>query len=210
MNDDSTQDFHPGTSRTASIVALILGLLVFIPVAPQVVAIAIGLFAVVRRRLPGERVSLAWIGLLIASLALAGWLYLFFVVRAARVTTAVTATPTWAPVATTPTEYEAMERVGVWVDAMHRVQVAAGRYHRDYKRWPQSLDDLRGKSLPPKFELPEGLTFLRVAADETDLSCPLVESDPSNWNEDGEQVSPPVRLIIPLQGDISEVVVAPE
>jgi len=56
--------------RTAALLALIFGLLVIVPFVTQVMALIFGAVALGRRRLPNERVAGAWIGVMLAIVAL--------------------------------------------------------------------------------------------------------------------------------------------
>ena len=49
--------------RPASKVAFVFGVLLFIPFVTQVVSLCAGAIAVLRPRLPDERVAIAWIGI---------------------------------------------------------------------------------------------------------------------------------------------------
>jgi hypothetical protein len=181
------------------VVALVCGLLVFVPVATQVVAILAGLYAILRPRKAGERVRLAWIGLVLGSAMLCVWIPL--------INWFVSAVSTSRPFAW-PSPRVALED-DAWADAaalrteMERIHAAAVAYHRDYQRWPEGVDELVGKSLPASFVPSAELTYRPVPQSQS-LSHKwiLIVSKPVPYDSDGEPLAVEHRFVLTLGGKI--------
>ena len=185
--------------RAASIVALVCGLLFFIPFVTQGLALIFGAFAVFRKRLPKERVAAAWVGIILAVLTLLGWVYAITNLPAIR---------TWGP-AFGPTWNEAGSVDNAWLqpsewsDTMERVYRATATYHRDYHEWPASIEDLKGRSLPTGFTLPDELRYRPAPADsQSDPQWILMVSAETLFNLEADELHTRHRVILRLSGKI--------
>jgi hypothetical protein len=194
------------TVRAASIVALVCGLLFFIPFVTQGLALIFGAFAVFRKRRPDERVAAAWVGIILAVLALFGWVY---------VRTLISSMPAWGPAfgpawnQTGPGDNEWLQP-SEWSDTMERVHRATATYQRNYGEWPGSLEDLKGRSLPTGFTLPKELRYRPVPAEHgDDLQWILMVSAETMYNLEVDELNTPQRVILLLSGKI-EVLPADE
>lgn len=192
---------EPAT-RPASIVALVCGLLFFIPIATQVAALGFGLIAVLRRRRKRERVAAAWVGIVVAALALSGWILLFQtafnqVAGPRRV---------WTPPPMSPIPADAANRPAVLRDQMERVFVAAKAYRRDYAEWPPDVASLVGRSLPNAFDFADELRYRPVPEEvASSFSWGLIVSDPLEFDLNGAQLRSPRRLVLWLDGEIEQL-----
>ena len=192
-------------TRAASTVAFVSGLLFFIPFVTQVLAICAGVYAIARPRRPNERVILAWIGIVIALVALPGWLY----VGNLFVTAARTATFTMGP-SYRPIQQESWEMTSGLVEQMKRIHRGASAYRRDFGKWPPDVDVLVGQSLPRGFKMPRGLTYRPVPpSEQQSYSWVLIVSDEVRAGPDGELLGQPHRLVCRLGGKV-ELLPAPQ
>ncbi len=186
-------------TRAASVVALVFGLLVFVPLLTQVVAIVAGLYAILRPRKARERVRLAWIGLVLGCTMLCVWILLINWFMSAVST---------GPRFTWPPPRVALE-ADAWADTaalrteMERIYDAAAAYHRDYQRWPEGVDELIGKSLPASFVPSADLTY-RPVPESQSLSHKwiLIVSKPVQYDSDGAPLAAPHRFVLTLGGKI--------
>jgi len=184
--------------RPVSVASLVCGLLMCIPIAPQVLAVGFGVFALFRKRRPNERVAAAIAGLILGLVVLTGWLTVFayapsfspavWVGGMGRRPYQESRSPEWT-------------KARQWATAIQRVHSACLAYHRDFKRWPGSIDDLTGHSLPKSFTLPAGLTYRPVPEDwAASMDWILVVSEDTMCNPAGEKLATPHRVILRISG----------
>jgi len=186
-------------TRTASIVAFIFSLLFFVPFITQLVALVIGLFAIFRPRQDNERVTLAWVGLVISMLAAFAWGLMFSLLIPSMQTRITWTVP---PYATMP-EDEDWQQTADLADTMERIYRAASAHHRDFGNWPDDVETLVGQSLPRGFKMPKILTYRRVPADQVGaFDWILIISEPLRYNRDGELLGLPHRLILRTNGKV--------
>ncbi|UCG17468.1 MAG: DUF4190 domain-containing protein [Phycisphaerales bacterium] len=135
-----------------AVAALILGMLFFVPVVTQVLAITLGIIALLRR--PGDRPGrggsrTAWAGLLLGCVFLAGWSWLLILV-VSTVTRGFAARPggvvgvgygrAYRPV--DAASEAAMEESIAARACLEALFSAARAYHLDYRAWPENVDVL--------------------------------------------------------------------
>jgi hypothetical protein len=179
-------------------VAFVFGLLFFVPLATQVIALASGAIAVLRPRKPNERVLIAWIGIIISGLALLGW----FVFGRTLLGSARTAAFWGAPVYT-PGDDDARYRVGELAEWVDRIYAAAAADHRDFDRWPLRIEDLAGRLLPRDFTMPEGLTYRRPpTSQQRSTAWVLIVSGDVHYDLNGQDLDQPHRLMGRLGGKV--------
>ena len=144
--------------RAATIVAFVCGLVCFVPIITQVVAIIAAMIALGRRRRVNERVALAWIGLILGVVGLLVWITLLSIIMAAQTTTTTTTGGgfVWPG---PPFEEDVCGKLLDWDVQAKQVYTAARAYKTDYNRWPASLDVLVGDTLPLGFKLAYGLQY---------------------------------------------------
>lgn len=187
------------TVRPASIVALVAGLLLCIPIIPQVVALISGATALLRSPRPGERRGAAVVGLMLGLLGLGGWV----VVGVTGVGPPAWITAWRTGVAARQPAVSALD-VGNYSGAMERVLLAATSYRRDFGRWPQSVADLAGSYLPADYRLPVGVCFVPpdpgVQADDR----VLLISEPIKQDFTGVPFERPKRVVALLNGKVEE------
>jgi hypothetical protein len=193
-------------TRGLSVATLVLGLLVMIPFATQGLALVLGCVAVLRRRQPGERVLIAWVGIILAIAALVGWIMLTATILIAApgpgMGPAFTGASSWAGPGGLLDTFALVERG-------KRVQTATHGFQRDFQQWPGSLADLTGLYLPAEFRWPDALTYLPPPNDrEPGPNWIIVHSKQVAHDLDGEVVSGPAVLVVPLDGEPE--VVSPE
>lgn len=189
--------------RPASIVCLVCGLVFFVPFVTQAVGLVAGGIAVFRRRLTNERVAAAWVGITLCAGGLIGWtagitalLSLkgaggFAGARMARM-----------PTSTAFGGNEWMEPSD-WETELERVYDASSAYRKDFGRWPASIDDLRGHSLPQGFELSKKLTYHPVPEDEMhNFKRLLIVSEVTRFDQEATELPVPHRMILRLGGTI--------
>ena len=179
--------------------AFVGGLLFCVPMVTQLVGICAALFALLRRRLPNERVALAWVGLILSIAALSAWV--FFTLYAMNVST----TASFFAAAPRPARIDAdgWERTGELIDEMERIHRAATAYYRDYKRWPDGVEPLAGRSLPRRFTMSPRITYRPVPPTETfSTDWALIVSEPVLYDTDGEPLKEPHRLVLRLNGKV--------
>lgn len=189
------------TTRAAANVAFVLALLFFLPFIPQLIAIGVGLYAVARKRLPNERVTLAWLAIVLSALVFPCWLLLISTVTS-LVSTARTRIFTAPPYAQAPLDESWMVTSDL-SEQMERVFNAASSYRRDFGKWPSSVDILVGKNLPRGFRLSPRLTYRPVPPSETrSFTWVLLVSDEVHYDLSGEQFETAHRLVLRLNGRV--------
>ncbi len=189
------------TTRAAANVAFVLALLFFIPFVSQVVAIGVGLYAVARKRIPNERVTLAWLAIVLSALVFPCWLLLISTVTS-FVSTARTRIFTAPPYAQAPLDERWMVTSDL-SDEMESVFNAASAYRRDFGKWPSSVDILVGKNLPSGFRLSRRLTYRPVPPSETrSFTWVLLVSDELQYYAFGERFETLHRLVLRLNGRV--------
>ncbi|MFQ5414917.1 MAG: DUF4190 domain-containing protein [Phycisphaerae bacterium] len=173
--------------------------MVFIPFITQVPALVFGLVAVLRRRQPNERIAIAWVGIALASVALALWIVgLVFLVGATS-----GPTPLWVPTTARVTNTDTAEATQQLATAMERVFHAAKLYDRDFRHWPASVDAMAGLNLPSAYALPPGIHYRPVPPDQqASTTWILMVSDAVAYDREGRNLQTPHRLIIRLSGDL--------
>ena len=192
----------PSTELTspspAAIVAFVFGLLFFIPFVTQIIAVVAGSYALSTRK-TGQRLVLAWIGVVLAALALVGWIAVF---RSATTSVRTSFTMSGAPYAS-PGEPEAWQRTETMTAMVERIQRAATAYHRDFGEWPASLEALAGHGLPQGFRIPEDITYRAVPrTGGNHLDWLLVVSDEVSVDKQGNRLPEPHRLVARLDGGV--------
>lgn len=190
------------STRAASIIALICGLVFFVPFITQVLAIVFASVAIFRRRLPNERVAVAWVGMALAAVTFVGWFAVFRTVasRAASTAGPWVAAPAWnQPGSTTPEDF----KPGEWSGIMKTTHDAVSDYYRDFRKWPPDLKTLVGRYLRQDFQLPGELIYRPLPDVETDdQSFVLMVSDETLYDLDNKRLDTPQRLILRLSGKI--------
>jgi hypothetical protein len=185
-------------TRAAPVVSFICGLLFCIPFVPQLVGLGVAVFALLRRRRPEERVGLAWAGLVLCLVAVGVWALVVGVARTRMLATGPVVLPPPAPTYTDDV-WEASELA----DQMTRIHQAASAYHRDYNKWPPDIVPLRGRALPAGFRMSPRLTYRPVPPGEAfSMDWVLIVSEPLKFDQDGEPLDQPHRLLLRLNGRI--------
>ncbi|MGD2109091.1 MAG: hypothetical protein PVI86_06840 [Phycisphaerae bacterium] len=186
-------------TRAASNVAFVLALLFFIPFVTQVAALAVGVYAVARKRLPNERVTLAWLSIVLSALVLPCWLVLFSTVTSFVSSARMFTAPPYAQ----PTPDEDWLVTGDLARQAERVFQAASAYYRDFGKWPDDLGVLVGRTLPRGFTLSPRLTYRPVPpSEDASTTWVLVVSDDLEHDLDGNRLADPRRLVVRLNGVI--------
>lgn len=189
----------PSVTRAAQVVAFMGGLLFCIPFVPQVLGICAALFALMRPRLRNERVGLAWAGLVLSAVALPLWAF----VAVSAVNRATTARALFPIPARVRSGGEAMGKTAALTGEMERIHRAATAYFRDYKRWPDDVEVLVGRSLPRTFTMSDELTYRPVPEKQAfSTEWVLIVSEVVLYDADGEQLEGPHRLVLRLNGKI--------
>ena len=200
----------PSQVRSASIVCLVCGLVFFVPFVTQAAGLVAGGIAIFRRRLNNERVAAAWVGIILCVLGLIGWtagITSFLSFRGAGGFAGAGRFP--GPMAM-PYEENEWGKTADWKTELERVYDAASAYRRDFGRWPGSIDDLGGHSLPKSFELSKKLTYYPVPEDETrNFDRLLIVSELTLFDQEANELDHPHRLILRLGGTV-EVLPAEE
>ncbi len=172
-----------------------------VPFLTQVFGVCFGLFALLRRRLPDERVGLAWVGLLFSIIAIFGWT-IVLTLYAIRTPVTTTTIRTWPPPPPVPVLDDLMETSDL-SDQMRRIHGAATAHHRDYRKWPDRVEPLVGRALPHGYTMSSKLTYRPVpASEEFSNTWVLIVSDPVDYSEEGEKLDRPHCLVLRLSGKI--------
>jgi hypothetical protein len=196
----------PSVTRAAPIIAFIAGLLFFLPFVTQVIGICAALFALLRPRLAHERVALAWIGLVLCAIALPVWV--LFAVAAVNLAATGTSFSVTTGTATTtsgwpPPDVPGWGHTTALIDEMKSIHRAATAYHRDYRKWPDGVESLVGRTLPRGFKMSPDLKYRPVPASETfSTKWVLIVSGPVHYEPDGEPLGEPHRLVLRLNGKV--------
>jgi hypothetical protein len=181
-------------------VAFVFGLLFFVPFVTQVVGLSVGSYALLRRREPGERVALAWVGTVLALVALPCWFLIFSALGAAVMSRV---TPGGGP-AVSPAALDddlAAALTGQLANEMERVYHAAAAYYRDFRKWPDDVSVLIGRSLPAGFTLSGQLEYRPVPRSQRrSYTWILIVSDERRYGLDGQRLAIPHRLTLRLSG----------
>jgi len=186
-------------TRAASNAAFVLSLLFFIPFVPQVLAIGFGLFAVSRKRLPNERVTLAWLAIVLSGLIFPCWIVLITSVTSFLSTLGTFTAPPYAQ-SVLDGNWTAASKL---TEEMERVHAAASAHRRDFAAWPRNLDTLIGSNLPHGFKLSHRLTFRPVPPSQVkSTTWVLLVSDELNHDIEGNQLGQPHRLVLRLNGRV--------
>lgn len=196
----STAGHTPTTTvRAASIVCLVCGLLFFVPFVAQAVGLAVGAIAVFRRRAENERIAAAWVGITLCLLALVGWTAgLASLTRIRKAGIFTMPTPVYDS-SDQPEWHKPMD----WATELERLHQAASAYRRDFDRWPSSVADLRGHSLPQSYQLPDDLTYHPVPEGEADrFDRLLVVSEGTYYDREAVRLVNPHRMVLRLSGRI--------
>lgn len=209
----------PSRADGLAIASLIFGLLFCVPVVAQVLAIAFGLGALLRRRPEGRRhTSLAWVGLVLGVIVLFAWVYF---VRAAWMG-AVSSTGTgyvglgYSPYGTTNTDDAAFDEIQTMTSVLGVLDNAIKAYRRDFGAWPANLDVLSPVYLSAELAAAaqekalsghENRITLRTDVDP--LHDPpdrvVAHSAPVHVNSAGEKLAKPHRWVLRLNGETSFV-----
>lgn len=189
------------TVSSTATAALVCGLLFFIPGITQLLAIGLGLFAIAKRR-DNQRVAAAWVGLLMGLVTLAGWVLMF-----SFATSLTPGVMRWAvPPPTTPTDDTAGERVAKLAGELERLGVKITAYRRDYRKWPPAMEALVGRYLPDAYVLPKEILFRPpVNPENTPGDWVVAYSVELLYDQDGERLSSPHRLVLRLSGRVDLV-----
>ena len=190
--------------RAAPIIAFVGGLLFFIPFLTQVVGIVMALFAILRPRRPGERVGLAWVGLLMSVAAVLIWTAVagHVIQSAGRATVTIGGTGVVGIAGNQASDEASVETFDLR-EAMRSVHLAANAFHRDFDRWPSSPDELAGKSLPSGFRMSPSLIYRPVPSDASlNEDWILIFSLPLDFDAEGDPLTTPHRLVIRLSGKV--------
>ncbi len=189
-------------TKPAAVASLVCSLVVCIPFVTQALALGFGIFALVRKRKENERVTAAWIGIVLGTLALIGWGGVFLLIPQG---------PAWATgVWTTPPnpsgnnfEWLTVEK---WGEQMKQIAQAIKMHRRDYGDWPDSLDEMRGNYLRRSFELQDGLTFRPVPKDnEHGGKWILVYSEPTRFDTSATELSKDHHVVLRLSGLVETI-----
>jgi hypothetical protein len=190
--------------RAASIVCLVCGLVFFVPFVTQAVGMVAGAIAILRRRLTNERVAAAWVGITLCALGLIGWTAAISALRSMK-GTGLFSMPTAMPAVDNE-----WSKPGDWKTELETVYRAASAYHRDFNRWPASIDDLGGHSLRKGYPLLKELTFHPVPeAEALNFDRLMIVSDVTQYDQDANDLLRPHRMVLRLGGTI-EVLPAEE
>ncbi|MFQ5462835.1 MAG: DUF4190 domain-containing protein, partial [Phycisphaerae bacterium] len=198
-------DSDPVGRATASVVALVAGLMFFVPLVAQAIGIVAGAYALTRPRDSGARKGLAAVGLALSLAALVGWVLVFGtnfgVFSGSSATVRVPSKPISAAVGFTKMEEAESLDPSVWRDVTGKVQQATVAYRRDYGRWPASVEEMRGQSLSLTFALPDTIRYRPVPARHADNpNWILLVSEPTLWDFDGAALARSHRLIQQING----------
>ncbi|HNQ21657.1 MAG TPA: DUF4190 domain-containing protein [Phycisphaerae bacterium] len=191
------------TTRAASVVALVLGLILCIPFVTQSAALVVGFVAILRPRRERERVTAAWVGIGLALVGLVGWgvAWTVGVTTSARMG-AMGTFPAFppAPGSVPNPDLHALE------ERLERLHRAALAYHRDFQRWPPDVDSLTATYLPAGSRLEPDITY---------RPPPAESATPSDWilaysarvtaDASGNPLSTPHRLALRISGGIDLV-----
>jgi len=192
--------------RPASIVCLVCGLVFFVPFVTQAVGLVAGGIAVFRRRLTNERVAAAWVGIILCVGGLIGWTAgITWFLSNQRSGVFAGAGAFTVPATMSDQANEWMEPSD-WETELERVYDAASAYRKDFGRWPASIDDLRGHSLPRGFELSQQLTYHPVPEDEMhNFKRLLIVSEVTRFDQEATELPVPHRMILRLGGTIESL-----
>jgi hypothetical protein len=186
--------------RASSVVSFVAGLLLCVPLIPQGVGICAAVVALARRRLPKERVGLAWAGLLLSLAGMTVWMIVLVTLPGRTGTVGPVAPPLAGPTTPPPDTWEHTSEL---IGQMNRVHQAANTYYRDYKRWPDGIEPMVGRSLPPSFKVSSRLTYRPVPpTEQLSMDRVLMVSDTVSFDEDGQPLDGPHRLILRLSGKV--------
>jgi hypothetical protein len=210
----------PSTADGLAIASLVFGLLFFVPVLTQVLAIAFGLGALLRRRLEGRRrAGLAWVGLLLGLFLLFGWIYVF--VRAAWAGSVTPAGVGYASLgysryAAVDADEAALDELQAMTSVLGALYPAIEAYRRDFGAWPASLE-----VLTPVYLSAATAEAARKKALSGDESCITLQADvdpardppdrviaysaPVHVDDAGERLAKPHRWVLRLNGTTSFV-----
>lgn len=136
------------------VASLILGMVFFVPVVTQVLAIALGAAALLRRPTAQSgrgRSTAAWAGLILGVFFLLIWVYLGL--RLITLSRTVVTMPMTSYMATPYTgaadgEVDLQVESQAMYTALDQVSAAIRRYRNDYRHWPHRTEDLASMYLP--------------------------------------------------------------
>jgi len=211
----------PSQPDGLGVASLILGMVFFIPVLTQVLAIALGAASLLRRLAAHPRraqSTAAWVGVVLGVFFLLVWAYLGMRLIALRRTVVPMPMP---PYIATPytsaagvdidlqAESQAMHR------ALDRVSVAIRRYRNDYRHWPHRTEDLASLYLPDSVAVllvPRGAQAVpqlwMVSGLDPDADPPdriVAYSVQVQYDLEGKTLSAPHRWVLRLDGRIELV-----
>ncbi len=211
----------PSQPDGLGVASLILGMVFFIPVLTQVLAIALGAASLLRRLAAHPRraqSTAAWVGVVLGVFFLLVWAYLGMRLIALRRTVVTMPMP---PYIATPytsaagvdidlqAESQAMHR------ALDRVSVAIRRYRNDYRHWPHRTEDLASLYLPDSVAVllvPRGAQAVpqlwMVSGLDPDADPPdriVAYSVQVQYDLEGKTLSAPHRWVLRLDGRIELV-----
>lgn len=142
--------------------------------------------------------AFAVIGLFLGGFAVVGWVLL--INRSMSAMTARTAGWTF-PAPAADADYAAAERVRMLADEMDLIQRAVVAFHRDFRRYPDKLAQIRGPYLADDFTPSNGLTLhFPGKRDTVTQDWPLVISNEVKFDRDGAELKPPRRMMIRVSG----------
>ncbi len=200
------------------VASLILGMVFFVPVLTQVLAIALGAAALLRRPSAHplrERSTAAWVGLILGVFFLLVWVYLGLrLITLSQTVITMPMTPYIAMpyTGTTGGDLDLQVQSQALHGALDQVSAAVRRYRNDYRRWPRRTEDLASLYLPDSVgELlapkgPKSAPQLWMAPGvDPDADPPdriVAYSVQVHYDLEGERLSAPHRWVLRLDGRI--------
>lgn len=187
-----------------AIPALVCGLLPFVPIVTQFLAIVFGITSIVRGRKGDRRTGAAWAGVFLGLAAGSLWALVLTTLYAnysAGRRAYMPPAPPWAltgPMA----EGEELKALSL-SEKLTVLRGAAKRYRRDFGHYPASLDLLLGHSLPADYEIGEDICYIPVPeGEETDPRRIVIVSGVVLYNRQQERLRHPHRVVCRLDGTV--------
>lgn len=185
----------PPHMKPVARLAMVCGLLFFIPFVPQIIAIIAGMVALARKPDVNERRGAAWFGLISGIVFLFAWMVLsVFGISAIAMNPA-----RWAATSQPSDNMDEAERVGFLFDELERLHAKIEAFHRDFHRWPDGARQLAGRYMDASYRLPKELSF-RAATKDATLDWVVLFSQQVRYNRDGESLTRPQCIVLRLSG----------
>lgn len=193
----------------AGIASLVCGLIFFVPLVTQALAVGLGVYALIRLRGAEGRRAPAWAGLILGLIVGVGWSLLLAFSLSAWGRSGYTAT-SYVTLADSVGQGKRLDRIRT---GLERISYALSAYRRDMGRWPSDpeqlvptylaeavLDQVDPDRSPTNKRLITFVPGVDPLADPPDRI--VAYSVPVQSDEFGERLASPQRWVLLLNGQI--------